>query len=488
VDVEVLDADGQAVSGAVTHNDGSYVVPRVHPGSHSVRVADIQAQQYVQQTSGPLVVTDGTSVPGPQVALVRAPGPDPAGVDLSGTVTDQTGAPERGVRVEAWPAGCNTDDPAAVAFTHLDGSFKFAGLDQAQYRLRFTDSYGQIEDEVDDSFDLLTEWYGDAERCAMSTPVSPGAVVSAQLVRTGGIAGTLRTELGEIPPNGQIYVHRASAPGGIWDLRYSRGGSWSFGDLPPGDYYIEFRDEWHDYVWSWWHDVDTQAEATRMTVLPGVMTTGVAGHVFNEVYSTQQPTASGQPVVGATLTVTNGTWVGRVNSYSYTWMAPRATGYYEPVGTGQTYVVQPDDLGHSVFAVVTASGPDGSHGAQSNDVGPIGPPSPPPPPPPTTAPGAPAKATSATVATGSYQDKRREQRSRAVLDISVLLEGATANAAGYVTVTDRGRLVAAQVRLVNGRARVVVRHPKRRVHAFVITYLGNETTRASSTTVTVDTR
>lgn len=494
VDVDVLDADGQPVSRAVTHNDGSYVVPRVHSGSHSVRVADGQAHQYVEQTSGPLVVTDGTTVSVPSVALVQAPGPDPADVDLTGTVTDERAAPQRGIRVEAWAAGCDTDEPAAVAFTHLDGVFAFQGLDQAQYRLRLSDDYGQVEDEVDDNFDLLGKWYGDVDRCATSTPMSPGAIVDAQLVRTGGIAGTLRTELGEIPPNGQIYIHRASPPGGVWDLRYSRGGSWSFGDLPPGDYFIEFRDEWHDYVWTWWQDVGTQAEATRMTVLPGVMTTGVAGHVFNEVYSTQPPTASGQPVVGATLTVSTGTWVGRVSNYSYAWMALRGTGYYEEVGAGRTYVVQPADLGHSVYAIVTASGPDGSHEAASNEVGPIGaaPPAPPPGPPatgppPTGTPGA-ARQPSTTLATGTYKEEPRQRRSRVVLNITVRREGAATAASGHVTVTDRGRLVAAEVTLVHGRARLVLRHPKARLHTYVVSYRGDQLTAPSSATVRVDAR
>ena len=109
---------------------------------------------------------------------------------------------------------------------------------------------------------------------------------------------------------------------------------------------------------------------------------------------------------------------------------------------------------------------------------------PPPAAPPATAASPPG--TSVTKVTATYKEKRRHRRSRAVLDAVVQVAGGGA-AAGTVSVSDRGRVIA-QLTLVNGRAKVIVKHPTSRVHTYVITYLGNPTTAGSSATVTVDTR
>ena len=59
---------------------------------------------------------------------------------------------------------------------------------------------------------------------------------------------------------------------------------------------------------------------------------------------------------------------------------------------------------------------------------------------------------------------------------------------GSVTVSDRGRVVAARVYLSGGVAKVVVPHPRRRVHKYVVTFSGTVLVAPSSTTVRVDAR
>jgi hypothetical protein len=495
IDVQALDADGRVVSTAVTLNDGTYVVPDVHAGPHSVRVADEQGHTYLPQTSAPMVITEGMTAVRGDTVLVRAPLPDPADVDLSGTVTDQDGKPERGVGVTAYASCADHENGRGhVAVTDLSGHFSFTGLEPGSYKLFYSDYWGldRDHDDGDANFELRPSWFGHADFCGPATAVATGGTADIQLVRNGGLTGTVTTESGgPLLLGGSATVHRED--GGAWDTTSIQDdGSFTFGYLPPDTYTIYFGAPTDFYVPTWWKDVKTRAAAMRVTVGPGVMRGGIDGHAFNKVRidNHQLPVVTGQPHVGATLTVSDhGTWLGRITDYSYTWFGPR-DGYYTAVGTGPTYVVQPADLGDWVYAEVTASGPDDSSAAVSNSVGPIGaappPTSPPPAAPDSTTPVPLTRHTSATDVTGRFKEGRAHRRSRAVLDVDVRLDGSALPAAGYVTVTERGRSVAGHVRLVDGHARVVIKNPTPRVHRYVVRYVGDRLTIPSHARVRVD--
>ena len=71
-------------------------------------------------------------------------------------------------------------------------------------------------------------------------------------------------------------------------------------------------------------------------------------------------------VTGATASCTMGNWQGEPTSYSYQW---HRDGVAIDGATSATYAVQPDDSGHSVACVVTATNAMGSTAApQSNSV------------------------------------------------------------------------------------------------------------------------
>jgi len=98
------------------------------------------------------------------------------------------------------------------------------------------------------------------------------------------------------------------------------------------------------------------------------------------------PTVSGSAVQGQTLSVTDGSWTGQVQSLSYAWQ--RCSTSCAPIdgATGSSYTLGSADVGATIEAVVYASGKKGSSSATSNAVGPVAPlPAPAPAPAPTPA-------------------------------------------------------------------------------------------------------
>jgi hypothetical protein len=63
------------------------------------------------------------------------------------------------------------------------------------------------------------------------------------------------------------------------------------------------------------------------------------------------PYVDGAGTVGSTLTCTMGNWTGSPSSYAYQWKSDGTT----DIGTGASYVVVGEDVGHSLTCVVTAS-------------------------------------------------------------------------------------------------------------------------------------
>ena len=88
--------------------------------------------------------------------------------------------------------------------------------------------------------------------------------------------------------------------------------------------------------------------------------------------NTVKPAVTGSPVVGDTLTVSNGSWTPAPSSYTRQWQrcAADVTGCVNISGaTGQTYGVRSADVGHRLRALVTAHTSGGATTAVSNASG-----------------------------------------------------------------------------------------------------------------------
>lgn len=82
--------------------------------------------------------------------------------------------------------------------------------------------------------------------------------------------------------------------------------------------------------------------------------------------NTQAPTISGSPVVGGTLTASEGTWTG-APSFAFIWVQCDQAGANcgDTNARGRTYGVRADDLGRTIRVQVRATSPRGSATAQS---------------------------------------------------------------------------------------------------------------------------
>lgn len=92
--------------------------------------------------------------------------------------------------------------------------------------------------------------------------------------------------------------------------------------------------------------------------------TGGGGSPANTV----APEATGAPEVGVALNVTNGTWTGAPDSFSYAWLRGGAA-----IGgaTAASYTLVSADIGAMISARVTATNAAGSGDADSNEIGPV---------------------------------------------------------------------------------------------------------------------
>jgi hypothetical protein len=106
--------------------------------------------------------------------------------------------------------------------------------------------------------------------------------------------------------------------------------------------------------------------ALLATLVAGLLLAGSA--LAAAPNNTTAPAVTGTAKVGATLTVSNGTWTGSPTSYDYQWQrCSSTTSCTDIVGaTNQTYVVRSADAGNKLRAVVTATNADGKSTANSN--------------------------------------------------------------------------------------------------------------------------
>lgn len=88
-----------------------------------------------------------------------------------------------------------------------------------------------------------------------------------------------------------------------------------------------------------------------------------AAHAAAVLVNTVAPAITGTAQVGATLTVSNGTWKGYSPTFTYQW---KKDGVNIAGATNNTYVPVAGDVGGVLTAVVTATNNTGSVSATSN--------------------------------------------------------------------------------------------------------------------------
>jgi uncharacterized protein YodC (DUF2158 family) len=101
-------------------------------------------------------------------------------------------------------------------------------------------------------------------------------------------------------------------------------------------------------------------------LLVSIPASGESVPAASQPVNTSAPTVTGTPVVGQTLSCSQGGWANNPAGYTYAWLRNGS-----PIAgrTGSTYVVQSVDLGHSITCQVTASNSGGEYTIQDLPTG-----------------------------------------------------------------------------------------------------------------------
>jgi 5-hydroxyisourate hydrolase-like protein (transthyretin family) len=259
---------------ATTDSHGHWSVIGLATGTYQVQFAAYgtnYASQYYNDVTGqdpatPISIAQGTPRTGIDAALTT-------GGQISGTVTNGiTNKPAAGVSVFAFDEGGNE---ISNTTTGSAGNYTLTGLTQsASYRVEFYPASGSS---------LAAAVYKTGATLETATPV---AVTEGQtttgidetLGAGGSISGTV-TDAATGYPIGSVFVQLTDDNGNLLFGNQSgrnteTDGSYSFTNLPPGSYKVEFSSA-GPLGFQFWHGASTLATANSVTVTAGQNTANI---------------------------------------------------------------------------------------------------------------------------------------------------------------------------------------------------------------------
>lgn len=202
---------------------------------------------------------------------------DPA-ASISGTVTDETGAPVVGgdVQVYRFDEAAESWEWQASAQTADDGSYTVGSLPFGTFAVAFGSGEG---------VEIVPEYWSDASSLEGSTPVElergeSVAGVDAQVQRAGRVTGVVLDDLGRPLENVSVSAHVEDVPGfeewSSFGAMSNSDGTFALTSLPPGDYTVQFwPGEEPDLLGEWWDDAESRETASIVTVVAEAEVTGV---------------------------------------------------------------------------------------------------------------------------------------------------------------------------------------------------------------------
>jgi hypothetical protein len=187
-------AQGSLGNGAMTGDDGAYVLEHLAPGAYRVEFSDCSgvsaptwyAGATTRAKATPVTVTENGETTGIDGALTP-------GFTVTGTVRDREGNPLPGIGVIVYDAVTGSFT-GRQAWTDEEGHYQLVGLRGTLYKLEFGGCCQQP--------DIVTRWWPNSQTQAGALPVSLVAGVSLTgidmvLPRGGRLSGTVRDEAGE---------------------------------------------------------------------------------------------------------------------------------------------------------------------------------------------------------------------------------------------------------------------------------------------------
>jgi hypothetical protein len=384
---------------------------------------------------------------------------DTSVTDLQGTVTGADGGADVWVYVE----DAATNGGVLSESTVTDGSGHYSFTD-----LEFT---GPVKIEFGDesSFDLTTtsyyleRWYGGSRYESGATQVALvqdiASTVNMTMSQAGIVAGSVAALDGhaltsyweaEVVNTDDEWNGVTEGDSDATHFRYA---------VEPGTY--RFGGYGSDgtsasYLESWWHNADTLSSATPVAVGSGQLVSGIDIRLTDKLSSRQAPSIVGIPAVGRPLTATPGTWNRNAGTeFSYAWMRGATL-----VGAGQTYVPTAADFGQRLNVVVTAL--NGSNAGQA------------------------ASAQSDVVRyPADAKGKAKALAGHKVRFATKIVSAKQSPVKGKVVVLRGSHRVHKAVKLVKGKAVIVVKHQPKGKQTYTVVYKGNSVLAKATKTFTV---
>jgi Carboxypeptidase regulatory-like domain len=326
---------------------GQYEITGLDAGSYKVGFSDCNAtphylpQWYLNHpdagSADSLAVMNGMATPVPNVTLAL-------GVTITGTVTDQQGAPIEGISVNATPTGPGPTGGSVT--TDMNGVYATAPLAAGDYKVQFSDNrptptyaseYWKDEPSWSTSDTVTLKPDNGPTQSGIDAQLSFGATVQGHVTNSDG------------DPLGGICVDaNASNHNGGWDwisgVQTDSNGDYSIGGLPARDLRMHFRDcQSGPYAEEWYAGQTNPDSATPVVLAEGETRTGIDAQLDRGIAVSGTVTdADGNPISGISVNV------NPVDQGSNAWAQTDSAGHYTtnalPPGD---YRVQFQDSGSS---------------------------------------------------------------------------------------------------------------------------------------------
>jgi uncharacterized surface anchored protein len=231
-----VSASGNGYASTTTNANGNYTVRGLEPGAYSILVSptvdqnyrdgyysNTSANGYTPDFASATMVNVGPNQSGVSVKL-------PAGLMISGKVTNGAGAALAGVRVVA---SGGTD--SAGGTTDSSGAYVLRGLDPGDYRL-------ELDARADSDFrsgyytSANTSHFTDSVASATTIHVGPNKSGIVVKLPTGSRMGDTITGAGDVPLKGVLVV--TNGPSGFKAAQTDAAGHYLIRGLAPGSYVV----------------------------------------------------------------------------------------------------------------------------------------------------------------------------------------------------------------------------------------------------------
>jgi hypothetical protein len=260
--------------GAITKPNGTYYIHGLNSGLYELFVSPCgRGSNYLAAE----VLPQEVQVTAPHRAQAGTASV-PAGGSISGTVlagSPATGNGAAGACVEAYATNGNAFNSTNTA---LDGTFRIRNLPAGDYLVYVGDPACSVSEP-----NLAPQWYPGKPTPSGATAVSVSSGVTTTisdttLAQDGSISGSV-TGTGHSPLGGVCVAATAAIAGSapVYSVTSGASGGYSIGDLPAGQYRVEFSSGCGaaGYHAQWWKDKPSEQTATIVTVTAGTATTGI---------------------------------------------------------------------------------------------------------------------------------------------------------------------------------------------------------------------